>query len=75
MSNLAFGDIDDIAKRLSPGVWVTLDEVAIERCFGYGPAAYAAAAAFAKERHCAFIRDGKSIRLSKAYPELGREGR
>ena len=72
MTDKALDDLRVIAARLAPGIWVSLDEVAIERCFGYGPAARQAADAFAKEYHCTLIRDKSTMKLSKAYPELGR---
>ncbi len=73
MSEQAIDDLEEIAKRLAPGLWLSMDQAAIERYFGYGPAAYATAEAWARKLHCVFIRDGNFIKLSKAYPELGRD--
>ena len=70
MSKQALSELQTLVDRLGPGMWLVLDEVAVERYFGRTfHEAYGIARAFAETNCCIFKReDGKrSIRLGRAY--------
>ena len=66
MTDKAKDDLRVLVDKLGPNMWLVMDEVAIERYFGYGEKGLAAAVAFAAEAGCALIRDRASIRLGRA---------
>ena len=53
-------------------MWLVLDEIAIERYFGYGPAARDLISAFAKQNGCTLVRDDSKpeVKFGRAYYKL-----
>ena len=75
MNHKALDDLLEIVDRLGPDMWLVLDEVAIERYFGYGPAARDLGSAFAKRSGCTLVRDdGKpEVKFGRAYYKAERQ--
>ena len=66
-------ELQGLMDRLGPGMWLVLDEVAVERYFGRAfRDAYGIARAFAEINNCTFQREGgkRAIRLGR--PIIGR---
>jgi hypothetical protein len=81
MTAKAFGldNLVDVTERLGPNMWVKLDWVAFERCFGAGPdskAAHEAATTFAQDHHLALFFDDlqRVVEFSRPYFDWGNEG-
>jgi hypothetical protein len=67
MTDKARNSLMALCDNLGPNLWLLLDEVAIERYFGSGETALGKAEAFAKEAGCAFIQNGNTVKLGRAY--------
>ena len=67
MTDKAKDDLRVLVDKLGPNMWLVMDDVAIERYFGYGEKGVADAVAFAAEAGCTFTRDRASIRLGRSY--------
>ena len=70
MNHKALDNLLEIVDRLGPDMWLVLDEGAIERHFGYGPAARDLVSAFAERSGCILVRDdGKpaEVKFGRAY--------
>jgi hypothetical protein len=72
MSEQALTHLADIVDRLGPNLWLVLDEVSIERYFGYGNDAIQQARKFADKHHATFatltLKDGaREIIFGRAY--------
>lgn len=75
MSEQALDSLLEIVDRLGPNMWLVLDEVAVERYFGYGPAARDAITAFAKRSGCVLVRDdgAPEVKFGRAYYKAERQ--
>jgi hypothetical protein len=70
MSEQALDELQAMIDRLGPGMWLVLDEPAVERCFGRTfREAFGIARAFAQTNNCVFKREGgkRGIRIGRAY--------
>ena len=68
MSVKALEDLGTITDLLGPGMWLQVDEVHLERCFGVSDPV-TAATKFAKEKGCIFLPDRQRLagRFGRAY--------
>lgn len=71
MTEQALANLRISLDHLGPNVWLTLDEVAVERHFGYGPDARQAAKAFAKENGCVCLGEAHGVKFGRAYNKKG----
>ena len=70
MSEQALSELQGLVDRLGPGMWLVLDEAAVERYFGRAfREAFGIARAFAEMNNCTFQREGgkRAIRLGRDY--------
>jgi hypothetical protein len=70
MSEQALSELQGLVDRLGPGMWLVLDELAVERYFGRTfREAFGIARAFAEMNSCTFRREGgkRAIRFGRAY--------
>jgi hypothetical protein len=70
MSEQTLSQLQGMVDRLGPGMWLVLDEAAVERYFGRSfRDAFGIARAFAEMNNCTFQREGgkRAIRLGRAY--------
>lgn len=75
MSHKALDNLVEIVDRLGPDMWLVLDEVAIERYFGYGPAARDSVSAFAKRNGWILVRDdsGPEVKFGRRNDKAERQ--
>ena len=75
MSDKALDNLMEIVDRLGPNMWLVLDEVALERYFGYGPTARDSLSAFAKRSDCTLVRDESKVevKFGRAHYKIGRQ--
>jgi hypothetical protein len=70
MSEQALSELQGMVDHLGPGMWLVLDELAVERYFGRTfRDAFGIARAFAEMNNCTFQREGgkRAIRFGRAY--------
>ena len=69
MGDNALNNLTEIVDRLGPNMWLVLDEIGVERYFGYGPAARDSLSAFAKRSGCTLVRDDSTgeVKFGRAY--------
>ena len=74
MSAKALKDLGTITDLLGPGVWLQVDGVHLERCFGASDPT-TAATEFAEEKGCIFLPDehGRAGRFGRANFKTSRE--